>query len=371
MTTRISSRWNSSTRTPIIGLPKRKHPPILNSLYDTEYNKTVKVKVTCHQRKTNFSLAGSRCIRNKEKHSSMTKGSAMSQGGRVAEQPETYYLSSWHSEKITPLHAIHVLPSFLPHDICETIVREASGSTFTSTRHKHFPTVDVPLRQLADSYRQFYPFMHAKIYPLVKKKYHLNSARFNVVDLFVVRYNSRGQSELKSHRDGSIISFNIALNGSNQYTGGGTHFEGIPGGLTIRNERGGMLLHCGKIKHSGVKIKGRTSQRFILVGFLNVVSPCLVEEKNRLSLRSLTSDDEYLRGLYVSNTSSVSNVLATGATSITSPMTAASIPAPVAAVVPKTVKVRSSTMTSNSSTVGLLSCFRSRRKKFPQTLPKS
>jgi hypothetical protein len=28
----FSSRWNSSTRTPIIGLPKRKHPPILNSL---------------------------------------------------------------------------------------------------------------------------------------------------------------------------------------------------------------------------------------------------------------------------------------------------------------------------------------------------
>jgi len=46
-----------------------------------------------------------------------------------------------------------------------------------------------------------------------------------VADGFVVKYDAGGgQTELKPHRDGSVLSFNIALNPSTAYDGGGTWF---------------------------------------------------------------------------------------------------------------------------------------------------
>jgi len=41
-----------------------------------------------------------------------------------------------------------------------------------------------------------------------------------------IKYNaSAGQRELLPHRDGSVFSFNIALNDDNEYKGGGTSFR--------------------------------------------------------------------------------------------------------------------------------------------------
>jgi hypothetical protein len=41
------------------------------------------------------------------------------------------------------------------------------------------------------------------------------------VDAFVVKYDAaEGQRELKPHRDGSVFSFNLALNPLAQYEGG-------------------------------------------------------------------------------------------------------------------------------------------------------
>jgi hypothetical protein len=50
---------------------------------------------------------------------------------------------------------------------------------------------------------------------------------------------TRLQDELKEHRDGSILSFNILLNKASEFRGGGTKFSGIQSGLTVRNEKGG------------------------------------------------------------------------------------------------------------------------------------
>jgi hypothetical protein len=41
------------------------------------------------------------------------------------------------------------------------------------------------------------------------------------VDAFVVKYDAAaGQRELRPHRDGSVFSFNLALNPLDQYEGG-------------------------------------------------------------------------------------------------------------------------------------------------------
>lgn len=52
------------------------------------------------------------------------------------------------------------------------------------------------------------------------------------------RYDADGgQTELKPHRDGSVVSFNIALNPSDEFEGGGTYFAGLKDALRIEQVR--------------------------------------------------------------------------------------------------------------------------------------
>lgn len=398
-----STRWDSKSRP--TQLPK--HPETLTAMHVADLERK--------RRSTRLlTSAGNSVVKSTSTHSTHSNSAAMTKGSartlkKDSEQLQTYYLPSWRPAAVTPLHAIHVLPSFLSRDLCDTMIYEAENSTFTTKRHKHFPTVDVPLRHMEESYRQFYSMLHSKVYPLARRLYKLKGAKFNIVDLFVVKYTTRGQNELKEHRDGSIISFNILLNPSKEFRGGGTKFGGV--NLTVRNEQGGMLLHCGKVKHSGVKITGRGSVRFILVGFLNVQSESLVTEASRLSLRSLTSDDEYLRGLYVDQekaaapkvvaplqrvappqrvapqrvapTAKTSAYRAThhSRASLSKPASATSRGGSFPSSSRKALGASSSTTSKPQhvapsrtctpvSSGGLLSCFRSQRKNFPQTLPR-
>ena len=204
---------------------------------------------------------------------------------------------------------------------------------------------------------------------------------------FIFLLTTRIQDELKEHRDGSILSFNILLNKASEFRGGGTKFSGIQSGLTVRNEKGGCIFHCGKLKHSGVKIIGRESLRFILVGFLNVQSATLVDDASRLSLRSLTSDDEYLRGLYkkqkqgqvttlklanADKKEASSRYVSTTSTRPATPTPSATRSMTAAARLERsrTTTAATSKNNGNSASGGFLSCFRPQRKKFPQTLPK-
>ncbi len=207
-----------------------------------------------------------------------------------------YWLETWER---TPLHGIYTVDEVIPPSLCRCIIREAASQDFATNRHKHFPTVDVPFKNLHRSWKKFEPILSLSIYPLLKSLYQLSAPRFNVVDLFVVRYKTGQQVELGVHRDGSIISFNILLNSSVDFCGGGTRFPGLKN-LNIRGSRGSALIHCGKIKHAGVRItKG---ERMLLVGFINVVDDeTILPTLSRCPLRSYSRDDDYLRGLWIGN----------------------------------------------------------------------
>jgi hypothetical protein len=224
-------------------------------------------------------------------------------GGGAAPAPETHWLSSSWSARdkgCTPLHAVHVVPNVVPRNVCELIVRESSARRFDTGRHKHFPTVDVPLRKLTHSHRTFSRLLEDAIYPELRKRFRLSAnCQLLIVDLFVVRYAKKGRgemTELDEHRDGSIVSFNIPLNPAREYSGGGTFFPGL--GKCFREQRGTLIMHCGKLKHAGRKLY--SGVRYLLVGFVNVLDPeNIVSESQRLALRSLPRDDDYLRALWV------------------------------------------------------------------------
>ena len=62
-----------------------------------------------------------------------------------------------------------------------------------------------------------------------------------------------------------ILSINILLSDTKDFEGGGTYFND---GLTVFLEQGDVLVHSGKVKHSGLPITKGT--RYIMVAFVTI-----------------------------------------------------------------------------------------------------
>lgn len=85
----------------------------------------------------------------------------------------------------------------------------------------------------------------------------------------VVKYDAdEGRVELGMHRDGLLITANIALNDIDEYEGGGTIVEGLPAYMTqpVKLKRGHVLLHPGDVRHGGAPIT--RGVRYVLVCFI-------------------------------------------------------------------------------------------------------
>jgi predicted 2-oxoglutarate/Fe(II)-dependent dioxygenase YbiX len=119
----------------------------------------------------------------------------------------------------------------------------------------------------------------------------------------IVRYNaSEGRVELGLHKDGKLVTANIALNDHIEYEGGGTYVEGLPMFMDnpIKLEKGHVLLHPGDVSHGGAPItKG---QRYVLVCFI-IDKKLILHEKYCLdrmyrdieALRAIQDDDNEAR----------------------------------------------------------------------------
>ena len=115
---------------------------------------------------------------------------------------------------------------------CRRIVREAEDvaaqSDWTRNRHGNFPTTNLPIVELPETLEFLRVALVERIYPLLSAQFGTflpDASKLRVADGFIVKYDAEGgQAELKPHRDGSVLSFNIALNPSDEYEGGGTWF---------------------------------------------------------------------------------------------------------------------------------------------------
>ena len=170
-------------------------------------------------------------------------------------------------------HLIHktTRPIFTATE-CESIVNEAekvaSQIAWTTNRHGNFPTTDLPLVELPETLAFLRRALVERIYPALRQQfgcYLPDPHRLRVADGFVVKYDAEaGQKELKPHRDGSVLSFNIALNPAENYQGGGTWFASLDDAIKL--EQGEMVSHASGLLHGGHGItKGK---RYILVAFV-------------------------------------------------------------------------------------------------------
>jgi hypothetical protein len=186
---------------------------------------------------------------------------------------------------------------------CQQIIAEAekvaSEIEWTRSRHGNFPTTDLPLVELPYTLRFLRIALEERLYPLLRAQfgqYLPDQKRLRVADGFVVKYEAMGgQTELKPHRDGSVLSFNVALNPgkcrnratrryadsfpfpftlhyltlswelpATEYEGGGTWFSSLND--VIKINQGQVISHASALLHGGQGItRGR---RYILVAFV-------------------------------------------------------------------------------------------------------
>ncbi|KAG7346990.1 hypothetical protein IV203_006059 [Nitzschia inconspicua] len=201
-------------------------------------------------------------------------------------QEQTYTANSDY-ESLIPyqdgflLHKTKV-PIFNAHE-CQQIIDEAefiaSQIEWTRNRHGNYPTTDLPLVELPQTLKFLKVALVQRIYPLLRSQFGMflpDPNKLRLADGFVVKYDAdQGQKELKPHRDGSVLSFNIALNPASEFEGGGTWFASLDAAVKI--DQGEIVSHSSALLHGGHGIT--SGKRYILVGFV------ILEEYAPFSMR--------------------------------------------------------------------------------------
>jgi len=158
---------------------------------------------------------------------------------------------------------------------CDAIISEAEKIAdqmgWTTNRHGNYPTTDIPLVELPETLDFLRSTLVQRIYPILRTQFGDvlppgdAPYKLRVADGFIVKYDAKGgQSELKPHRDGSVLSFNIALNPANEYEGGGTWFNSLEDSVKI--DQGEMVSHASGVLHGGHAIT--SGRRYIMVAFV-------------------------------------------------------------------------------------------------------
>ena len=153
-------------------------------------------------------------------------------------------------------------------NVCEWLIFESeqyakNNGGWTTRRHESYPTTDIPIEKIKSIFN-FVLFSFTDIFNKIKKSYcFTEEVSFNIKDLFIVKYDEQMQNKLDLHHDGSFLSINILLSDPKDFEGGGTYFND---GLTVFLEQGDVLVHSGKVKHSGLPVTKGT--RYIMVAFV-------------------------------------------------------------------------------------------------------
>ena len=162
-------------------------------------------------------------------------------------------------------------------ELCEAHAAAVGG--WSTKRHTSVPTTDMEVRAVEGVLEIFNATCRSAIFPFLESAYgdsmRMSAEHLRVWDAFVVRYDARAQRSLPTHQDDSHLSLTIALNGTSEYTGGGTSFEAP---LTkdpdegerhvVRPELGHVVAFPGAMRHGGQRVT--TGVRYIIAAFLYV-----------------------------------------------------------------------------------------------------
>lgn len=155
-------------------------------------------------------------------------------------------------------------------NICNWIINEAEEYAnkygWSTNNFLTYKTRDIKLEKLQNVFGFFLNVEMKNIIKLIQKDYCLpENTLIDIQDINVIKYDIDNQLGLEYHTDTSFLTFNITLNDSLEYDGGGTVFDD---GIIMKCNQGDMIIHSGISKHKGIDIS--RGKRYIIIGFLNI-----------------------------------------------------------------------------------------------------
>ncbi|KAJ1618636.1 hypothetical protein T492DRAFT_849184 [Pavlovales sp. CCMP2436] len=175
----------------------------------------------------------------------------------------------------TALGAVHACSCWTPAT-CRWLVAAADAfGGWGTERHASVPTTDLEVLKV-DALRDWLLCESREtLFPTLAHLYGFEPSELHFMDLFLVRYTAEqgegGQRGLRSHRDRSLLSFNLLLSDPGAFDGGGTRIHALDGQTVHPRAQGDLVAHSGKLLHTGMPVTRGT--REILVGFVGVNSP--------------------------------------------------------------------------------------------------
>ncbi|CAM9397292.1 unnamed protein product, partial [Heterosigma akashiwo] len=179
------------------------------------------------------------------------------------------------------------LDPILSPEECQEIIYEVENHYWgwSSTKSRYGTPADrigfmLKLEELSRSYSLVNFELLPRLFPAVVDAFpslQTSPENLRLGDCRIIKYDaSEGRVELGMHRDGLLVTANIALNSNQEYTGGGTLIEelitqsgkepSVRSAIPIRLEQGHVLLHPGDIRHCGAPIT--SGIRYVLVLFI-------------------------------------------------------------------------------------------------------
>lgn len=155
---------------------------------------------------------------------------------------------------------------FISPETCQQLIDTVTDMNKWSTgRHDHYPTTDVPMLNLSTNEEKLvepiYEQLITSLQSIVWYDYGLKVR--GIYDMFLVKYDE-DQQGLGIHQDQSLLSFVITLN--NDFEGGGTIIQELDTSLV--HDIGTITVHYGKLQHGAKPVK--KGSRYVIIGFCDI-----------------------------------------------------------------------------------------------------
>lgn len=170
----------------------------------------------------------------------------------------------------------HSTPLFTKEE-CKDMIGKAeahfAGGEWTSLPSGQYDVAGFWIKSIPECHAWFNRMVQERLFPLLVKKFpHFcpNMEDLVVDNAYVFKYTPETGRKTDVHTDSGCLSFTISLNGQDEYTGGGTWFEGLQGdddddSSVIEMDVGECTVRPGGVRHCGHAVTSGT--RYIIGGF--------------------------------------------------------------------------------------------------------
>jgi tetratricopeptide (TPR) repeat protein len=156
------------------------------------------------------------------------------------------------------------------HEVIENAEKHFQGGPWSTLPSGQYDVNGFWIRDVPQVHAWFDRMVAERLFPLLKQKFphFVDSVEDLVVDnAYIFKYTPETGRRTDVHTDSGCLSFTIAMNGNDEYSGGGTWFEGLEGqhDSVIEMNVGQCTVRPGGVRHCGNAVKSGT--RYIIGGF--------------------------------------------------------------------------------------------------------